>query len=260
MDTGLVWLLVAVAVIALISFFAVRAHKAKVRDLATLSPERLALHEQCVAADKALREEERKHQSEVARAQRELRAAQKVPTLATLQTHSVTPLEVNMKGHRHPMSANVAAQVDSTGDVTGFLASRSTVTRMATGAVLFGGAGAIAGGVAKKQSIKTLDTRELFVMVVGDGWAEVVKVPAQQGESARQFAASVNSAAVDFPRFSADHTAKVQAAESLLAQVQGDTALLEEAKRAREVLGPDPLQELRAARKSSDVGQGEIGA
>lgn len=99
-------------------------------------------------------------------------------------------------GRLVPLDISVRAGVDATGTVTRH--SRSTLTRMATGGLLFGVAGgvlpgaigAVAGGMLKKE-VKH-DDRELYLVIEGDTFAGVIACHPEQGMAARRFAASVN--------------------------------------------------------------------
>lgn len=89
------------------------------------------------------------------------------------------------------METSVRATVDASGNF--FRHSRSTLTRMAAGGMLFGPVGVLAGGMVKKA--KTHDTRELYLLIEGDEFAAVITCDPNYGPSAQHAAAAINQAA-----------------------------------------------------------------
>lgn len=93
--------------------------------------------------------------------------------------------KLSYRGEYQPV-AGVRVRVESAGE----LQRRSTLTRTAAGGLLFGPAGAIVGALFKK----TVDKRELYLLVDGPVFAWAVEVRASDGPAARSFAAKVNTA------------------------------------------------------------------
>lgn len=89
------------------------------------------------------------------------------------------------------MDTSIRATVDASGNF--FRHSRSTLTRMAAGGMLFGPVGVLAGGMVKKT--KTHDTRELYLLIEGDEFAAVITCDPNYGASAQRAAAAINQAA-----------------------------------------------------------------
>lgn len=89
---------------------------------------------------------------------------------------------ITYKGERHPI-AGTRATVDSAGAID----KRVTATRLLL-------TGPFAFGLRKKK-----DTRELYLLVEGPGFAWVVEVNPKLGKQARQFAATVNQAGASTP-------------------------------------------------------------
>lgn len=85
------------------------------------------------------------------------------------------------------LDASVQARVESGGSID----RRTTATRVAAGALLTGGVGAIVGAIAKKR----IDLRELYLVVEADEWAELVELKPKQGAQARELAQKINLAA-----------------------------------------------------------------
>lgn len=83
--------------------------------------------------------------------------------------------------------AGATAVVDS----AGALSQRPTLTRVALGAVLFGGVGAIGGGLLQKKT----DTRQVFILIDGPLAAWTVPVKPDQFGDAQRFAGLFNTAA-----------------------------------------------------------------
>lgn len=91
-------------------------------------------------------------------------------------------------GHSGPVNASTQVSVDTSGQID----RRATLTRVGAGAIFFGPAGAVVGGLAKKK----LDSRKVYVTIVGDGYAWVIEADPKHEAKARQFAASINALAI----------------------------------------------------------------
>lgn len=84
----------------------------------------------------------------------------------------------------HQIDESVAASVETAGNIT----TRPTVTRTAAGVVIAGPVGALLGLSARKK----VDKRELYLLVEGADWAEVVELKPKQGAQARKLAQRIN--------------------------------------------------------------------
>ncbi|MBX0299368.1 hypothetical protein K2F54_05180 [Cryobacterium sp. 1639] len=93
---------------------------------------------------------------------------------------------LSYKRERQPVTG-----VQVTVETAGELQRRSTLTRTAAGAIVFGPAGAVVGALFRKQ----VDRRELYLLVDGDLFAWAVNINPSKGAAARAFAAKVNTAA-----------------------------------------------------------------
>jgi hypothetical protein len=97
----------------------------------------------------------------------------------------------------------------------------------------------LVGAAAKKG--KTVDSRELFLMVQGEDWADTTNCdPAKEGEQVRKFAQAVNVAAGNVERVKAEREVGVRELGQRLAAVEADRSAIETAERHRAALG-DPL-------------------
>lgn len=85
------------------------------------------------------------------------------------------------------LDSSVRASVEAGGSID----RRTSATRVAAGAVLTGGVGAIVGAIAKKK----VDKRELYLVIEADEWAELVELKPKHGAQAREFAQKINLAA-----------------------------------------------------------------
>jgi hypothetical protein len=90
-------------------------------------------------------------------------------------------------GRVGPITAETTARVETSGEID----RRLSLTRTAVGGILFGPAGVIVGGLAKKKR----DSRAIYVTVSGDGYEWVIEAKAKKEREAREWAAKVNSAA-----------------------------------------------------------------
>lgn len=88
------------------------------------------------------------------------------------------------EGFRKAPIAGATAEFENGADK-----KRMTGTRVITGAVLFGPAGAVVGGLLKKNKSKCYVTTTF-----ADGNVAIVEVPVKQERQARDFAAKVNAA------------------------------------------------------------------
>ncbi len=131
------------------------------------------------------------------------------------------------------------AVLDSQGDITAYTTQRSTLTRIATGAVVLGPAGAIVGGLARKNTHHKVDNRELYLMAMGPDWQEVVKLDPDAGDKARALMQAINLAGRHAVAETVRHAERVAQAEQKLAAVESDTDEIKAAEAEREALGED---------------------
>jgi hypothetical protein len=249
--------LLLVAAGAALTIWLVIRSRAKAR-VAALSPAERELHDarleyrsRITAAERALdtATKERTHRlkaSEKAVAKAHSATTQ---TLASYRGRdgaaSVTPMSIVVPQGTFPLTASVSATVDTAGNLA--TSSRSTLTRVGAGAMLFGPVGAIVGATAKKTRMH--DTRELYLLVQGDQFATLITCNPDDGAHVRQFAIAVRQAALNADAARAalaqsvaqaeqalaweqQNTAPVDAARSALHQVTADTIRLDAANRA----------------------------
>lgn len=95
-----------------------------------------------------------------------------------------------IKGKLFPVTNTLRAEVSRTGEFS--TSSRTTLTRLAAGGLLFGPVGALAGGMLKKG--KTHDLREVYLVIESDAFAAVITCGPNGGMRAQQIAAEINTA------------------------------------------------------------------
>jgi hypothetical protein len=149
------------------------------------------------------------------------------------------------------LDATVNAIVDTAGSLA--TSSRSTLTRIATGGLLFGPVGATIGGVAKKN--KKHDTRELYLLVEGTGFATLITCKPDDGPKVRQLAIAIRQAGMYSANLRAQRTqamaiarvaveaeqANIHALDSaatVLEAAKGSTARIEAAAEALGTVSP----------------------
>lgn len=138
---------------------------------------------------------------------------------------------------RHDLTPFTNATVDTAGNLAH--KTRSTLTRMGAGTVIAGPLGFMVGGAFKKG--KTVDTRELFLMVEGGNWANTSNCdPEKEGQKAREFAQKVSLAARNVERVKAERVAKVAELQERLTALEADRSSIEQARAARRALGDAP--------------------
>lgn len=219
------------------------AHRKNQRIVESLSDEDRELHERCKAADHEIKIAERKHKRAVAEAQTVLKKAETPERLAAADSRNfVTPIDVTLNGHKHPLTPDIEAVLESDGAIVSYATQRSTVTRIAAGGMIGGRAGAIVGGVAKKDKHHSIDNRELFLKVMGPTWQEVVKLDPQQGQKARSLLQTIELARRNCATAAVEHMQRVADAKVKLDAAQADTAEWDTAKKVRADLGEDPYE------------------
>lgn len=253
----LILMLAAVAAGVLLGVRALRQHRG---EREKLSVDEAALHKQCVEADRVVKTQQRSHQQSVRKAEKALQEAHKVPKLASVGgVNHVTGSKVTINWSAHPLTPAVTAHLDERGDITAYSTSRSTLTRMAGGALIAGRAGLITGGLAKKSKKQKVDNRELYLMVLGPDWSEVAKISPTQGEAARRLMLAINTAAANCETFAIKQAEQIAAMSLALEETRADTVCIDGARAAREALGQDPLALVKAARKDPSSVAGPTG-
>ena len=242
---GLIVILVVAA--AVVVFLLLRSRKEK-SDLELLSPEDQKRHADIVVADRAVKDTQKAYDTAVKQAERVLAAARTPRTLTSAGPVIITETSIIVNGNARPLTPGITAQVDASGDIQKYATSRSTLTRIAAGGLIAGPAGMVVGGVAKKGKVHTNDTRQLYLIVTGPDWQEVVQLQPDLGTKARQFAATLYNVAPHAAEHLHQFQARVAQADQALRAAVGNRAPVEAAKQARSVLELDPLDELRKAR------------
>ena len=111
-------------------------------------------------------------------------ANEKAKNMAYLRDHLLDGEWYSCAGSRKVPVAGATAFFDA-----GVQQSRMTGTRVITGGVLFGPAGAVVGGLLKKKK------HHCYVTVTfADGNVAIAEVPIKEQSQAREFAAKVNAA------------------------------------------------------------------
>jgi hypothetical protein len=127
---------------------------------------------------------------------------------------------VVVKGVSHPLGPEVSAVVDSAGNIS--RTRRYTVTRFALLGPL---------SIFTPKGTKH-DDRELFLLVEGPDWAELLKCNPNQQATVRSFAQKLNLAARSVEKNRAAHQQQVAAATSRLREAEANTAEVEGCERA----------------------------
>jgi len=121
---------------------------------------------------------------------------------------------------------DVEATVDSAGDLSE--TKRATLTRMAVGGLVLGPLGAVlALGFQKKR---TVDHRELYLLIEAGPASCVLQVKPDTGAAVRAFAVQVNAAATGVARTRARIAAELTSARTELAAAREDVSALEAAR------------------------------
>lgn len=242
MDTPLtVVLILAVVIIGLVvTLIVVKGQRHKAR-LAAMTPAERELHdaerehaEAVKNAEKAVSVAERSYARGVKQAERKLNAAKKIGHSESLADFKgkdgrvlLTPLTITVSGKKYDVTEDARAEVDTAGNLS--TKSRSTLTRIGAGAVLFGPVGAVVGATAKKS--KDVDKRELYLLVEGDGFAGVISCDPDDGAKARDMAQKINLAARNAAKVRQERDVAIESAERELHEVRAHVEPVEQAKR-----------------------------
>jgi hypothetical protein len=117
----------------------------------------------------------------------------------------LTELAIVLNGRTYPLRPGIRCEIDATGDVQRYATSRATLTRMAAEGMLLGKSGVAAGAAARKTSVHTVDSRQLYLIVTGPDWQEVVRIDPNYGPGARRFAAQMFSASQQAQALAEEH-------------------------------------------------------
>lgn len=231
--TAVVVLMAACA--GVVAWFVVRARR---RRSAALSPAQREQHDALAeyrslvsVAERAVAVETKARAARLKAAERALQHAHAAGARAiasyrgTSGSARVTPTHVVLPQGTFPLTAAVTAGVDTAGNLA--VGSRSSLTRIAAGGLLFGPVGAIVGGVAKKRVMH--DTRELYLLIQGEGFAALITCHPDDGEKVRRFALALTQAAQHADAARVELSRAVAHAERALAAEQQNTAPLEAA-------------------------------
>ena len=243
-------LILVAVVLSATALFIVSRHRLNA-DLRALSPEDQKRRIDILGADKFLKAAQHSYDTAIGVAAKQLSAAQPPAVLARCGPAVLTETSIILNGRPRPLTPGIRVDVDASGDVQKYGTSRTTATRVVTGALLFGPVGAIVGGSAKKTQVHTQDTRQLYLIVTGPDWQEVVQANPQLATAARQFAAAVYSHSSHIAQLAQQFQMRAAQGVRLHQMAIANTGPLEAARQARSVLELDPLTELRAARTAA---------
>ena len=238
-------------------FLKARREKEQTR-IEAMTPEERELHDAIVEHEAEVKAATKAHQVELKARENRLKSTRKAITAADgignrkLASYrgkdgsvSVTETLITTSHGTFALDASVNAVVDTAGNLA--TSSRSTLTRIASGGILLGPVGAIIGGVAKKNKLH--DTRELYLLVEGAGFATLVTCNPDDGAKVRQFAVVVKQAGLNAANVldrraqsraaaqsmletETQNTEGVDATAAALEAVQTSTARIEAAEKA----------------------------
>lgn len=228
-------IIVLIAALGVGTFLIFRNIKKKAQaKLDAMSPAERELHDAELeysaavkAAEKSLKLEEKAQNSKVKEAQKQVVSAQALGSKRLGSYGGLTLTETNMftSSATIPLTSDITASVETAGNLA--VKSRSTLTRIAAGGLLFGPAGAIVGGVAKKSS--NVDKRELYLLIEGDSFSELIVCKPDDGAKVRQFAIQIKQSAKAANSVREHRQIAIDQAKQNLAEVEADTVLLDQA-------------------------------
>ncbi|HUZ00545.1 MAG TPA: hypothetical protein VMU89_09340 [Thermomicrobiaceae bacterium] len=201
-------------------------------------------------ATKNLRAAEQAHTAGVSRAQASLVASEHPTGRRLAQYRGVTLYERVI--HTPNGSAAVIgakATVDSAGNMA--VTQRHTVTRFMAGGAVLGPVGAVGSVFFPKK--KRHDTRELYLLIETDQYSTVVQCKPEEGAVARNFAAQVNTAALQSRRMDSDRPVVIQAARHALEKASADTASIDQCRVALQRVEQDQVYAAEAAKAHAVV-------
>ena len=189
------------------------------------------------AAEKVLKNEEKAQNSRVKEAQKEVVSAQALGSKRLGSYGGLTLTETNMftSSATIPLTSDITASVETAGNLA--VKSRSTLTRIAAGGLLFGPAGAIVGGIAKKSS--NVDKRELYLLIESSTFSELIVCKPDDGAKVRQFAIQIKQSALAADSVREHRQLAIDQAKANLEKVVADKVLLDQAVKSLETTKAD---------------------
>jgi hypothetical protein len=178
-------------------------------------------------AELGVRRAERRHSSAIAALDRRIVGLEdpRGPSIATFGPVALHELRIVTPAGEVPLDG-VEATVDSAGELTE--RKRATLTRMAVGGLVLGPLGAVlALGFQKRR---TVDDRELYLLVEAGPASCVLQVKPDTGAAVRAFAVRINAAASGVDRARSRVAAELTAARAALAATREDVSELESAR------------------------------
>lgn len=156
---------------------------------------------------------------------------------------SVNELMITLNGQSFALNDQIRATVDTAGNLA--TSSRSTFTRVAGGAVLFGPVGAIVGASAKKNKIH--DTRELYLMIESPQFGAAITCNPDHGPRVRQLAVAINNAGRQVEQMTAYRVSQISIADAALAAEEANTEPIDTAAAALEAAKANTVRKDAAA-------------
>jgi hypothetical protein len=190
-------------------------------------------------ADRGIKRAARDYNGAVLDARSQLERAKTPQKLARLNSVVLHDDHIQTPSGFHWLNPNVRAAVDSAGNLMKWQKSRTSLTRIGVGGLVLGPLGALVGASSKKHRTGTADTRELYLIVEGDDWADTAKCNPNEGKRAREFAQAINLAARNVERVKAERTRRVKELGERLAAVEADRSGIEVAERTRAAVQAD---------------------
>jgi hypothetical protein len=234
--------LVAVVTIAVILILRARNQKELAR-IEAMSPDEREHHDAVIEYDSAVKAAEKDHTAAMKAREQRLKAAERALKTANdigkrkIASYrgrdgsvSLTEMTIVTPQGTFNLNQSVNATVDTAGNLA--TSSRSTLTRIAAGGILFGPVGAIVGGVAKKNRVH--DNRELYLMIEGEGFAGLITCNPDDGQKVRQFATAVKQATLNFGNIVARREQEIPTATRALEIERAATEAVEQTAAALE--------------------------
>ncbi len=195
-------------------------------------------------AEKSLRAAERSYRRSVRSAERALASAEAQGSQRLVYFRgrkgsvSLTPTTIEVDEGAFPVTTELTATVDTAGGLA--TTSRSTLSRMAAGDLLLGPLGVVAGAAARKSRV--VDTRELYMLIEGKGFASLIVCDPNGGVRAREVAAEIIQAGQRSTGFAEEWSRAARSAERALEHARRSTGPVEIAARALESAKAEALQ------------------
>lgn len=200
-----------------------------------LSPEEQAHHTALKAAAREVQQAGREHQKAVKAAEKALAEARQIGhrrlgSFTDKQGRKVEAFEDRLvtPNGTFAVDPDLKATVDTAGNLA--VTRRATLTRIAAGGMVGGRFGALLGSQVQKKSVD--DARELYLLLEGSDFVEVVECRAEDGAKVRSLAAQVVTAGKRRDSLTADRESSVSRAGTALEHAQGDTGRLDAANAA----------------------------